>query len=907
MMTVKNLGKAGVVKNYFEKDNYYTKDEGVDKSLWMGKGAAKLGLLGQVNVDQFHALLQGTIGDTQLGRKKGDGYEHRSGWDCTFSAPKSVSIVGLAYQDIDVIKAHQNAVAYAVSFLEANASQYRKRVDSHILKHGADNLLIASFLHDTSRELDPQLHTHCVVLNAVSTSDGWRSLSSENLLKLQKKAGLLYQNELARNIKKLGYGIELKFGGTFEIEGVSSKLIGEFSQRRKQILKYIEINQLDYSADSAQKAALRTRAIKKDVDRQALYDGWRAITDAYPPLRNYPEEVTSDSLPGDSLEVVIKNPENLRKLVRKTVHHIAEKDMSFSIDTISEHILRSYTGQYSFKDIESEVSHLISTEHLIQSDPNPITNEERYTTKEGRRIEGDIIASIHRGFNQVKALTNNPRSIADNLKGTFRNQQQIDTIMAYAKSEDRFFALQGIAGSGKTVILNDIKELALKNNYELLALAPTHVAVQELENSLGIQARTLDFALFNRNFDMPRTSSNKRNVAGKIWVIDESSFPSAKNIRRVLRFAEQKNARILFVGDIKQLESIEAGQGFRLMQEAGIDKAVITENVRQQDMELKNAVKQIHNDNYYAALEQLKPNIHQVSDDQQRAQMIVDEWAKHDIDKRDGVLVLTPSNEERKKVNILMREKLMEERVLKNKDIIMDSFENRYLSQYELKHALSYYASDVVRFNRTYKGGGGREAVEKGEYFDVVAVNDKKNILSLRSCLDGRYININPNRQGGNKKGGLSVFKKNDIPLQVEDRIRWTDNNLKIKRNTVLTVKQISSGEIHCVTDKKKSITLDRRILSDQHFTYDYASTIYSSQGKTCEHVLALANTKHVNVVNQKSFYVSVSRAKQSAVLFTDDTSRLKRAMEKRTGENTYALTKHEVKNSSRKLRESLL
>jgi len=894
MMTIKSIGKANTAKHYFEKDNYYAKGEGIEKSQWQGKGALKLGLEGIVDSNDFSKVLHGELGETQLGRKNGKNVEHRSGWDCTFSAPKSVSIIGLAYQDETVIKAHQKAVSYAVTFLENNAAQFRKRIDGSIIKHESDNLLVASFLHDTSRELDPQLHTHCVVLNATHTgADGWRSLSSENLYKLQKKAGLIYRNELARQVQLLGYNLTRKEQGFFEVEGISDNLLSEFSERRKQILSYIEDNNLSYNAKTAQKATLATRANKADVDRDDLYKSWAAVVKDLP-------------LPDISENKQFIPLENIKVLARKSIQHLALKEMSFSRDDILDHILKYSVGEYSDQAILNEVTRQIEEQHLLPADPCPITNVERFTTLEGQRIEQDVVNSIHGGFHNIKPILNNTESLEKAYKKSFLNDEQANAIIKFSKSGDRFFGIQGVAGSGKTTILNEIKKIALENKFELLALAPTHQAVKELENSLSLKVKTLSSVLYTRNFDAQKTNKlalGETPNNKKIWVVDESSFPSAKDMRRLLRFASKLDTRILFVGDKAQLESIEAGQAYALMQDAGLDIAVIKKNVRQMDAEpeLKETVDFINNSQFSEAIDRLAPSVHEEKNEDERAQQLVSSWAAYSKEDRENVLVLTPSNDERKIVNNLMREQLKSEDVLKHEDTTLRSFENRYFDRFETRYVLKYKTNDVVRFNREYKGGGGREKIAKNEYFDVVSVNQKKNILGLKSHLDGRYINVNPNRQGGNKKGGLEVFKPMDLHCQSGDKIRWNDNsnNLALKRNSTLTIKAIQNDVIRCASESGKEILLDRSNLSNQHFTYDYASTVYAAQGKNCDHVLALADSQRSNLVNQKSFLVEVTRAKKSAMIFTDDFNKLKDVLIERTGENSRALKNIVVKKQT--------
>ena len=231
-------------------------------------------------------MLEGTVPDgsgRRLGRTgKGGAFEHRPGRDITFSAPKSVSLTALVGGDARIVDAHDKAVKKSLAWFEKNAAETRLR-DSRrgrMVRAGNQKTVVATFTHDTSRNLDPMLHTHSVIANMLLGADGkWRTMANERLYRSKMLLGALYRSELARELKGLGYGIEKTHAdGRFEIAGVSRKVIEAFSTRRAEIQKAMQERGLGETADNqhlARRAALMTRAHKRDVDKGALRESWQ--------------------------------------------------------------------------------------------------------------------------------------------------------------------------------------------------------------------------------------------------------------------------------------------------------------------------------------------------------------------------------------------------------------------------------------------------------------------------------------------------------------------------------------------------------------------------------------------------------------------------------------------------------
>ncbi|MGR7304939.1 conjugative transfer relaxase/helicase TraI [Klebsiella aerogenes] len=269
MLSFSQVKSAGSAGNYYtEKDNYYV--TGSMEERWQGKGAEALGLEGKVDKQVFTELLQGKLPDgSDLTRMQDGVNKHRPGYDLTFSAPKSVSMLAMLGGDKRLIDAHNRAVTVALNQVEALAgTRVQKDGVSETVLTG--NLIIARFNHDTSRAQEPQIHTHSVVINATQNGDKWQTLASdtvgktgfsENLLANRIALGKIYQSTLRADVEAMGYKtVEAGKHGMWEMRDVP---VEAFSTRSQELR---EAAGPDASLKSRDVAALDTRRSKEAID-----------------------------------------------------------------------------------------------------------------------------------------------------------------------------------------------------------------------------------------------------------------------------------------------------------------------------------------------------------------------------------------------------------------------------------------------------------------------------------------------------------------------------------------------------------------------------------------------------------------------------------------------------------------
>ncbi|ELC5340129.1 conjugative transfer relaxase/helicase TraI [Salmonella enterica] len=288
MLSISSIkGDAGY---YSHEDNYYA--SGSLESRWLGEGAEKLGLKGEVASADMDAVRQGKLPDgSDLSRMVDGVNKHRSGYDLTFSAPKSVSVMALVGEDRRFIEAHNRAVAVVMQEVE-------QLVSARITQEGktetvlTGSIVAALYNHDTSRDLDPQVHTHALVFNATFADEKWRSLASdtrmktgfsENLYATKIALGNLYRSALREDIESMGFEtVAAGKHGLWELKDVP---VDVFSSRSQAIR---EAAGPDASAKSRDVAALDTRQAKAWADPELLKADWRRrLTDEKFDIDNY--------------------------------------------------------------------------------------------------------------------------------------------------------------------------------------------------------------------------------------------------------------------------------------------------------------------------------------------------------------------------------------------------------------------------------------------------------------------------------------------------------------------------------------------------------------------------------------------------------------------------------------------
>lgn len=276
----KSVAAAVSYFKHMASDEYYTGKGGQQPEAeadgeWAGRGAERLALEGPVSKAHFDAMLNGR--DPKTGARLTQiGKSHAPGWDMTFSAPKSVSVMWALAPEADrksIEAAHRSAVRAATTHLE-DTHAFTRRGKGGAIREPVAGLTIARFHHHTSRDLDPQLHTHAFIFNSAPRRDGsWGSLVSRDLYKAQREAGAVYRAHLAHELERGGHAVE-RFGTTFRLTAIPRDIERAFSKRRQAIEQAADTYGYR-SPKGMEQAALRTRLAKRPAQRAALFEAWK--------------------------------------------------------------------------------------------------------------------------------------------------------------------------------------------------------------------------------------------------------------------------------------------------------------------------------------------------------------------------------------------------------------------------------------------------------------------------------------------------------------------------------------------------------------------------------------------------------------------------------------------------------
>ena len=901
-----------------ERDGYYAKEDAAHReaSAWAGKGADALGLSGPVDPDAFSDILEGTVPDgsgRRLGRRLGDGtIDHRPGRDVTFSAPKSVSIAALIGGDERVVAAHDAAVQKTLAWIEENAIETRTMdaESGRMVRTGGQKAVIATFRHEVSRNLDPQLHSHAVIANMVLGQDGgtprsgkWRTMANEKLYASKMLIGALYRAELARGLEELGYGIgKTHADGRFEIVGVARPVVEAFSTRRAEIEAAMAAQGLGDTAQDqrlAQRAALMTRAHKRDVDRDALRESWqrqaselgfdaRALVDQA--RQRQAAHVGRPLAPaGRDREAEAAKVEVADRAAAWAVAHLSEREAVFSRTDLLTSALAWKPGKVSIGEAEAAVARLEKAGTLLAAD-YPVPGDS-LTTDRTVADERETIAVMERGRGRGGAPMRG-RAVDKALRNGPLTAGQKEAVKLILSGKDRVVGVQGYAGTGKTTMLNRARALLEKRGFEVRGLAPSASAARTLDAEAGIASETLQGFLARNagvaegRFSHRGRQAMKARFRKTVLVVDEGSLASTVQARDLLRIADTlRIPRVVLVGDERQLDAVDAGKPFAQLQAAGMTCATMDEIVRQREPALKEAVEASLAGDINRAFQKLGDNVAEVKADN-LAGAAAARWLALSAEEREATGLMAPSHALREKTNAIVRERLVRDGVIDGPAMDGERLVSRGYTNAEKALAANYAPGDVVAFHRRYK----RLGVDKGDELRVDGVDRAAGVVTLQG-RHGAAVAWEPARLAA-RRGGVEVYAVNATELRRGDRICWTRNDRRhgLVNSGTAEVTAVGHAAVAFRLEDGRALTLPGNDPQLRHVDRAWAATVHAFQGRTVDRVIAAMEAEHAHLTTQKTFYVEISRARLHAELVTDDRRALRARLEAATGERIAAL-----------------
>jgi conjugative relaxase-like TrwC/TraI family protein len=578
-------------------EDYYSGAGEID-GVWRGTGAHRLGLTGSVEGKALRALMDGAHpegGQRLAGRA---GRARVPGWDLTFSAPKSVSVLyGLGGPAVAeaVAAAHEHAVDEALSWLEAHATVSRRRIGGQVTTVAGEGLVVAGFRHRTSRLGDPQLHTHALALNVVERDDGtWGSLDSRPIYRQARTAGFLYQAVLRSELtERLGVGWGPVVKGVAEIDGIDPQLRQLFSKRRAQIADALaESGDLDPSARAAQVAAYRTRPDKLEaLDGASLYAGWEAeaaaagfrvadvvaVTGTTEPPRldhdSMAEVIGSLSDPAVGLcrsNSTFERADVARawceRLPPGTRLHRARLEELIDTATADARLVPIDPGSSDSPVVVGADGEAI---------PVGVATPRRWSTVELLAVEAKMLhrAQQHQG---AGAGLVDASLVEEVLAGRGDlGDEQARMVRHLVSSGNGVDVVVGRAGTGKTYALAAAVELWRAAGYEPVGAALAARAAAELQAGAGIRSSTIAQIFVDADMADEPVFTDRQ-----VLVVDEAAMVDTRRLDALLTLAGDAGAKVVLVGDHHQLPAVEVGGAFAALVER-LDPVELTVNRRQ--------------------------------------------------------------------------------------------------------------------------------------------------------------------------------------------------------------------------------------------------------------------------------------------------------------------------------------
>lgn len=941
MINVTALHSAAGAAGYLIQDNYYL-ESGQASSAYYGKGSDSLGLSEQtIHNEQLTELLNGKLpnGD-QVGREG----EHRPGWDVTFSAPKSVSVQGLVAKDDRILQAHDTAVKTALDHYESHLVT-RIRTNGTVNKEITGSMVAATFRHDTSRELDPQLHTHALVLNVTQSADGqWRSVSIESLYKLQRELDGIYKTELEAKLNQLGYATTRDEKGNFEITAVPEKVRDAFSNRNAQVeaeLAKHGLSRSDSTAEQRDAATLKTRKAKPThQDRQALHEKWQSQAKALGWTPQTP-----------NAEQIKQNPYNQQQMTDRVSHTIAvltEKDA-----VISEHsIYRQLNSDQHQPAVSKEQLNAtlntmrdksdIESRQLSSYDRHTktIMTKPAITTREAKQIESKMLTTamamntpdkptwigkvstkletlaVNSGYFKGYAITSEKAAaravdvkIALNASnGKHWTKEQRTAVVGILSHQGKLTQVQGYAGTAKTSsVLKSVRDIAKQQGYTVIAVAPSHSAANQLQCDIKADAQLTTSGYLSAMNQITQGKGDASNPThqvlqnNKVIVIhDEAGLASSQQMQSFLDHANQAGHRVINSGDRYQKASIGAGSAFGQLTDAGVPTFELTTIFRQKDESLKQTVQHAlpSEPKIQQAMTLLERNgqITELKERSDRIQTIASTYTKLSKEQQSKTLVLDPTRQGVKDLNTAIRYQLQQSGQLATTDTTIKTLVARDVSKTELeKGAVGsvYKIGDTVTIN----GNNLKQShqLNKGDQLTVTKLHTQANQLTLNH--NGKQLTMAASDLA---KTYPTISDTETRQFSIGDQVRFNATDLKAGyvTNQSATVTHIDEKSITLTSNNDdKTITLDTtKPLSLDH---DYAKTTFSAQGLTAENVIYHAQSSSTNLMNQRDFYVATSRATNSIQIVTDNKRELTDLVKQSSGEKETAISSSKDKSQS--------
>ena len=892
---VATIGQMASAEYYLESQRsfrhpkeYYTAGEEPDGTWFNPKGL--FGVEDGVKVDsgQFQRLYNGFAPDGTGKLVRGAGGKHRSpGVDMTFSVDKSVSALWAIAEPEMRLKIEAMATAAARTALEDTVLRYCSytRIQERGVSRPAEaDLMGATFVHGTSRENDPQLHVHCTIFNLARTrEDGkWRAHHQYPVYSWKKAAGALFRAYMAWELQE-GLGVRVEqYGPNSEftrIRGMPDDLKAFWSKRRKAIVAMageLGIPSLGNASRMAGVNKLTREGKSHDNDPEVRHGRWRDEADSF-----VEREALTASVTGHEVKIARESIRELTDRLDDLPAHLAREEAVFRRPDMVEAAANAAAGLMGRDAVGTTIERLRRNPEIERLEPKKPTAESKagmvhtevYSTRHNLGLEQavkDMAASMATDTGHglpEEAVKEKVETLLE--EGYPLSQEQSLAIRHATIKGGRVAVIEGAAGSGKTTTLRPITDLHKEHGYEIVPTAVAWRTAVALGDDCDARAYCVDKLL--------KLAAKGQVEIGKrtLIVVDEAGMLSTRQAHHILQLSERHGAKVVFAGDTRQQQPVEAGPGLRLIRD--VAGSIRVDRIRRQKADLEDVLVHVHNQlpeqarfragltsreerrsflAEYEAMERkpvftpwqvavsealrdgeaekaigawhLRNRLHLCHDEEKALTRLVDDWERHvRAEPGTSTVVLARTKAEGRALSWLMRERMLAQTPDAKRAIIEVS---RDLDG-RLTEPLEVAVGDRIRIGATQW----EKQLFNGT---VVTVED----LEVRRADEAAVTRKARNRQAGGRQPdadtGLSELE--------------------------------SSVYITARTDDGRRVTFRHDEIRDWHdnirLDYGYAMTIASAQGLTVDRAFLLVDDRPA----RETIYPAATRHREALDLYVN-------------------------------------
>lgn len=825
MLRIIQNSHASGAKSYYSTADYYTDGQELT-GQWRGIGAAKLGLAGEIQREDWDALCDNRNpmdGGTLTLRQKEN---RRVGFDFNFHVPKSVSLLYGLTGDERIVEAFRACVDETMQDIESEM-QTRVRRSGKNEDRTTATMLWGEFIHTTARPVDgvpdPHLHAHCFVFNTTfdDHEQRWKAGQFAGIKRDAPYFEALFHSRFAQALQRIGLPVERTRTG-WELAGFSKSTLEKFSRRTALIEEQARIGSI---TDEREKDALgaKTRQRKaKQLTMPELRREWQSrLTDD--------ERETVDTLSTTAQRDRILNSKSAAaEGLAYAIAHCFERNAVVPERKLLAEAIKRSVGTATAETVlaaRGDASLIAATRN----------GQRMVTTPEVLAEERQMIDFARKGRGACHRLG----TASHNFKRDWLNAGQRKAVLHVLNSPDRVMMVRGAAGTGKTTMMMETVEAMESNGYNVHVFAPSAEASRGVLRAEGFKnAETVARLLID-----PELQASVQN--GVIWV-DEAGLLGSRPMAQLFALADKQNARVVLSGDKFQHGSVDRGAVLRLLEnDAGIRSADIRE-IQRQKGRYKQAVKALSEGHTYDGFRQLDALgwIREV-DGPDRYKVLAQDYIDA-IAAKKSALVISPTHSEGERIAAEIRTQLKSRGRIGRDEREFQTLHNLNLTEGQRTDRANYSKGDILVYHQNATGHCKNDRLTVGT-----------DVLSL------------------DQAARFQAFKPTALKLAPGDIIRITRNG-----KTLDGAHRLTNGARYAVRrfDADGNIILDNgwTVAKDYgHFTQGFVVTSHASQSATVDRVIIGQASESFGASSQEQLYVSVSRGRESATIYTDDKAAL--------------------------------